>query len=74
MTVSRERCAALPDGAPLLAQTIHDSCVTKVPIFCLGPMTNEDAVLESLAAKLNSLELTDDEKGAFGALLGVEAP
>lgn len=31
-----------------------------------------DAILESLAAKLNSLELTDDERAAFAALLGVE--
>lgn len=35
-------------------------------------MTTE-ATLESLAAKLNSLELTDDEREAFGALVGVEA-
>ena len=31
-----------------------------------------DNALETLAAKLNSLELTDDEKEALGALLGVE--
>ena len=36
-------------------------------------MTEQDPILESLAAKLNSLTLSAEERAAFGELLGAHA-